>query len=77
MRRYLVADVMAGRARREIDGLRERAYRRLIVSALRRDETWQLADHYAPPTARMMLDRGIVTFDRAIAGELGEIVTPS
>lgn len=38
------------RARHEIADLRTRAFRRLIASALRRDETWKLADYYAPPS---------------------------
>ena len=42
------------RARTELAALRERAYRRAITSALRQEETWKLADHYAPPTARML-----------------------
>lgn len=45
------------RARTELAALRERAYRRAIASALRREETWKLADYYAPPTARMLSAR--------------------
>ena len=35
-------------ARHDVAALRERAYRRAVASALRRDETWTLADYYVP-----------------------------